>query len=181
MRSPRLTLRQWADTDAIRLGVAVTSSLDHLRPWMPWVASEPLTNSQRVELINKWHADWEQGGDVVIGAFLDDLVIGSAGLHRRRGPRILEIGYWIHVDHTRNGFATEVAAALTTAAFTVPEIAHVEIHHDKANIASTGIPRRLGYALIEETPDAVTSPGEIGIDCRWSMNRQDWIDKLPPA
>jgi hypothetical protein len=33
---------------------------------------------------------------------------------------------------------------LTNAAFTVPEITQVEIHHDKANVASAGVPRSLG-------------------------------------
>jgi RimJ/RimL family protein N-acetyltransferase len=181
IHTPRLTLRLWAEADAVRLGVAVASSLEHLRPWMPWVASEPLTHSQRLGLIDMWQADWEQGGDVVVGAFMGDVVIGSAGLHRRRGPRVLEIGYWVHVDHTRNGYAAEIATALTTAAFTVPEIDRVEIHHDKANLASAGVPQRLGYTLVEETPDVVSAPGEVGIDCSWLMNRQDWIDRPVPV
>ena len=181
MRSPRLTLRQWVEADATRQGVAVATSLEHLRPWMPWIESEPLTHSQRLGLIRTWRADWEQGGDVVIGAFVGDVVIGSTGLLRRRGPRILEIGYWVHVDHTRKGYAAEIAAALTTAAFTVPDIDHVEIHHDKANFASGGVPKRLGYTLVDETPNVVSAPAEVGIDCRWSMNRQDWIDRPLPA
>jgi RimJ/RimL family protein N-acetyltransferase len=176
MRGARLTLRRWAVADAALLGDAVTASTDHLRPWMPWIAAEPLTDAQRVGLIMQWQDDWDQGGDLVIGAFLDDAVIGSAGLHRRRGAGVLEIGYWVHVDHTMKGFATEVATVLTTAAFTVPGIGRVEIHHDRANVASGGVPRRLGYTFADETPDAVTSPGEEGIDCRWVMTRRRWVE-----
>lgn len=175
MRSPRLTLRRWVEADVPELSAAITTSLDHLRPWMPWIAFEPVTQSQRVGLVDKWRLDWEQGGDSVVGVFLGDVVVGSAGLHRRRGPGVLEVGYWMHVDHTGKGFATEAASALTTAAFTVPEIERVEIHHDRANIASAGVPRRLGFTFVEETPDSVTSPGEDGIDCRWLITRQDWI------
>ena len=51
----------------------------------------------------------------------------------------------------------------------MPDIERVEIHHDKANIASAGVPRSLGYTFAGETLDAVTSPGEVGIDCRWVM------------
>lgn len=178
MHAPRLTLRRWVEADAQILSAAVVASIDHLRPWMPWISAEPLSPSARVALINQWQAGWESGGDVVVGVFLHGVVVGSAGLHRRRGPDAIEIGYWVHVDHTRQGFATEIATALTTAAFTVPEIDRVEIHHDMSNIVSAGVPRRLGFAFIEETPDVVSAPGEVGIDCRWLMSRQDWIENV---
>ncbi len=141
---------------------------------MPWIQVEPQSAENRLALINRWQADWEAGGDVVIGAFLEGEVIGSAGLHRRRGPGVLEIGYWIHLDHIGKGFATEIAEALTTAAFSVDGIDRVEIHHDKANVASGGVPRRLGYTFAGETPDSVTSPGEVGVDCRWLITRDQW-------
>jgi ribosomal-protein-serine acetyltransferase len=173
--SPRLTLRRWIAADAAQLSAAITANLEHLRPWMPWISAEPTSLADRVALIEQWRSEWERGGDAVLGAFVDGVVVGSTGFHRRRGPRVLEIGYWVHVDHTRQGFATEIAASLTDAAFTVPDIERVEIHHDKANIASAGVPRNLGYAFAGETLDAVTSPGEIGIDCRWVMNGSEWI------
>ena len=176
--SPRLTLRRWVAADAPDLSAAVTANLEHLRPWMPWIAVEPASPVDRLALIAQWQTEWERGGDAVIGAFLDGAVVGSTGFHRRRGPGALEIGYWVHVDHTRKGYATEIAASLTSAAFTVPDIERVEIHHDKANIASAGVPRSLGYTFAGETLDAVTSPGEVGIDCRWVVQRHEWIAKV---
>ena len=145
---------------------------------MPWIAAEPVSIVDRLALIAQWQTEWERGGDAVFGAFLDGVAVGSTGFHRRRGPGVLEIGYWVHVDHTRKGFATEIAASLTSVAFTVPDIERVEIHHDKANIASAGVPRSLGYTFAGETLDAVTSPGEVGIDCRWVVQRHEWIAKV---
>jgi ribosomal-protein-serine acetyltransferase len=174
MPAPRLTLRRWIPGDAQLIGAAIAENLDHLRPWMPWIAAEPQSLANRVALITQWQNEWDRGGDVVVGAFLDGAVVGSAGLHRRRGPRVLEIGYWVHGGHIRNGYATEIASALTTAAFTVPSIDRVEIHHDKANIASSGVPRRLGFTFGEESPNSVLAPGEVGIDCRWFVERQQW-------
>src|SRR5215212_11654819 len=125
MQSPRLTLRRWRGDDATALAQAIAKNVDHLRPWMPWIAAEPQTTQNRLSLILQWESEWEHGGDLVVGAFLDGEVIGSAGLHRRRGPGVLEIGYWVDLEHTRAGFATEMASALTTAAFTVPGIERV--------------------------------------------------------
>ena len=45
---------------------------------------EPQTPENRLALIAQWQADWESGGDALIGAFLDGEVVGSTGLHRRR-------------------------------------------------------------------------------------------------
>jgi ribosomal-protein-serine acetyltransferase len=177
MHSPRLTLRRWTESDAPALSAAILTSLAHLRPWMPWVVSEPVRPEDRVALIDRWNADWEQGGDLVVGVFMDGTVVGGSGLHRRRGPGVLEIGYWVHVDHLRAGIASEVSETLTTAAFTVPGIERVEIHHDKANAASAGVPRRLGFAFTDESPTPVVAPGEAGIDCRWLVTREDWLSR----
>ena len=174
LRSDRLTLRAWTPDDAEALNAAIAASLDHLRPWMPWVAFEPMSVADRVRLLEQWRGEREQAGDSVLGAFAGDTIIGGTGLHRRAGPDTLEIGYWVHVDHVRRGYATEMARTLTSAAFADPEIEFVEIHHDRANVASAGVPRALGFRLVSETPDEITAPGEEGIDCCWRISRLDW-------
>jgi ribosomal-protein-serine acetyltransferase len=67
-----------------------------------------------------------------------------------------------------------VTAALTDVAFTRGDIERVEIHHDRANAASAGVPRALGYELVRERPDAVDAPGEEGVDCTWVITRDRW-------
>jgi RimJ/RimL family protein N-acetyltransferase len=165
---PRLTLRRWLPADVPALNAAIEASTEHLRPWMPWVAHEPMSVDHRRELIATWDRYWRSGGDTTFGAFLGEVVVGGAGLHRRAGPDTLEIGYWVHVDHLRRGYATELARGLTTAALSVPGITRVEIHHDAANIASRGVPQSLGYHLDGETSDEPTAPNDIGIDVAWS-------------
>lgn len=173
----RVKLRRWLATDAGALCALVEDNLEHLRPWMPWAANEPLSVEQRVGLIETWATASTAGGDAVFGVCLGDQPIGSCGLHRRRGPHGLEIGYWIDKDFVGRGLATEAARVLTAAAFTVRDITFVEIHHDKANVASARIPEHLGYALLGETPDIVEAPGEVGVDCTWRMEANDWIEQ----
>jgi RimJ/RimL family protein N-acetyltransferase len=117
---------------------------------MGWVNQEPLSLTRRKELLEEWEQEWLKGGDVVMGAFVNGEVAGGCGLHHRVGPGGLEIGYWTHPSFLRQGIASEAARTLTAAAFRVPEITYVEIRHDKANEASAGVPRKLGYDLIEE-------------------------------
>jgi ribosomal-protein-serine acetyltransferase len=167
-----LTLRRWARDDAAELGEAVADSVEHLRPWISWIAHEPLSVTAREALIDDWHQQWLAGGDLVMGVFVDGAVAGGCGLRRRIGPGGLEIGYWIARRFLRQGIATTVAGLLTDAAFSDPAITRVEIHHDQANQASAGVPRKLGLRLARERVDEIQAPGESGISCEWQITRQ---------
>jgi ribosomal-protein-serine acetyltransferase len=169
-----LIVRAWARDDAGQLGEAVTDSVEHLRPWMPWVAHEPLSVTERQALIDSWHQEWLAGGDVVMGVFVDGAVAGGCGLHRRIGPSGLEIGYWTSRRFLRQGIATTAAGLLADAAFADPAITRVEIHHDQANRASAGVPRKLGFCLARERVDEIQAPGESGISCDWQITREKW-------
>jgi ribosomal-protein-serine acetyltransferase len=166
-----LVLRRWTIDDAGALQRAVAESENHLRPWMPWMAVEPIELEARRQLIERWRHAWEAGGDAVLGIHVDGEVAGSTGLHRRRGPHALEIGYWVHVDFLRRGLAGRVAATLTEAALALPGIEAVEIHHDKANQISARIPEALGYRFLGETPDTPEAPAEVGVDWGWRFER----------
>lgn len=166
-----LELRRWTIDDVGALQGAVAESAEHLRPWMPWMAAEPIALGARRNLIERWQHNWEAGGDSVLGVYVDGAVAGSIGLHRRRGPDALEIGYWIHVDFLRRGLGRKAAAALTATALELPGINAVEIHHDKANQISARIPQALGYTFLGETPDTPEAPAEVGIDWAWRIER----------
>lgn len=173
IQTQRLTLRRWVPGDEALLAAAVDASRDHLVPWMPW-ASTDISLAERRELITGWDADWRGGGDIVLGVFLDEAVIGGTGLHTRRGPAVLEVGYWIHPAHVGQGYATEIAEAQTTVAFAAEEIERVEIHCDRANGASGRVPEKLGFALTSEEPRPIEAPGESGVTCCWTMTRAEW-------
>lgn len=177
LHSDRLVLRRWRVSDVGALAAAITTSLEHLRPWMPWIAAEPVSEPDRSAWIEQVTADWAAGGDVILGIFVGDAIVGGSGLHRRGGPDTLDIGYWIHVDHVRQGIAREASAMLTDAAFATAGINIVHIHHDRANAASGSIPRSLGFDLVAETPRALTAPGEVGIDCQWRVDRATWLGR----
>ncbi len=106
--------------------------------------------------------------------FAADVVVGGTGLHRRIGEGGLEIGYWTHVDHVREGYATEVSRALTDPAFTVEGIDRVEIHHDRDNVPSGRIPPSLGYRNVGEIAHPPEAPSESGIRRIWRTTRAEW-------
>jgi RimJ/RimL family protein N-acetyltransferase len=147
VRTERLTIRCWEPRDAPLLKDALDTSLEHLRPWMPWAMDEPKPLDEKVELLRRFRGQFDLGEDFVYGVFERDEseVVGGSGLHTRLGEGALEIGYWIRASRVRQGFARETAAALTKLAFAVCGVDRVEIRVDPANEASLGVPRALGF------------------------------------
>ena|GEM_PF-424157 len=161
VRTPRLVLREWAEDDARTLVELVTANVEHLRPWMAWIADEPRSVDDRRADIRAWREKRNAGEEVALGVFLhDSTVIGGAGLHDRGRPATLEIGYWLSAAHTGQGYATELSDALTTAGLAVDGVEAIEITHDTANLASAAVPRRIAYR-------------NVG-DGRWRMPAAAW-------
>jgi RimJ/RimL family protein N-acetyltransferase len=144
--SERLVLRCYTPVDAPLLKDAVDSSLEHLRPWMPW-AQEPASLDETIALLRRFRGRFDLDDEAIYGIFVPDgsEIVGGAGLHPRVAPGGLEIGYWIRSSRTGAGLATEAAAVLTRVAIELCGMDRVEIHVDPANAASLAIPRKLGY------------------------------------
>ncbi|WP_221089652.1 GNAT family N-acetyltransferase [Deinococcus aquaedulcis] len=149
LRTPRLWLRRPAVADAPALVAAVNASLPELRRWMHW-AQAPLTlegaqanlhaAAERFETREnlRYHVWNAQGTEL----------LGSSGYHALdwRVPKG-EIGYWIATAHTGQGYAQEVAQALTELALGPLAFARLEIRCDPDNTRSARIPQTLGYTL----------------------------------
>jgi RimJ/RimL family protein N-acetyltransferase len=144
----RLVLRCWEPRDAPLFKEAVDSSLDHLRPWMPWAAHDPQPLPEKVRLLRRFRGNFDRGEDFVYGIFSrnETEVVGGTGLHPRVGEGAFEIGYWIRASRVGEGLATEAAAALTRVAFELCGVDRVEIRVAPANVASVAVPRKLRYA-----------------------------------
>ncbi|MDQ8164286.1 MAG: GNAT family N-acetyltransferase [Gemmatimonadota bacterium] len=183
IKTQRLLLRPWRVEDAPRMKAAIDANLDHLRAWMPWALNEPSPLEDIATRIAMFAEEFEAGSNGVYAIFSRDgtEVIGGTGLH----PRIesgLEIGYWIARAHTRNGYATEAARALTESALTMPDVAAVQIRCDPRNIASAGVPAKLGYRHIKtfNDPDILVD-GSPRATMVWQISAHDQHPHLRPA
>jgi RimJ/RimL family protein N-acetyltransferase len=172
--TPRARLRRWRVEDAELLVSLVTENLEHLRPWMPWAQERPTIEHEQAYLERMQYA-WDRCTDFSYAVtLLTGEPVGGMGLHTRQGPGTLEIGYWVAAAHTRRGYATACARALTDAAFALPGIERVLIRCDEANLASAAVPRRLGFTLVEIAPRTAEAPGETGRGMTWVVRRDRW-------
>jgi RimJ/RimL family protein N-acetyltransferase len=182
--TPRLRLRCWDPRDAPLLEEALHSSLEHLRPWMPWAHDEPTSLDDKIDRLRRFRGLFDLGEDFIYGIFTPDEseVVGGTGLHTRVGEEALEIGYWLRASRIGQGLAREAAAALTTVAFRVCGVDRVEIRVDPANETSLRVPRALGFTeegmLRRRLP---AGEGEPRRDAVVFAMFADELDGSPPA
>jgi RimJ/RimL family protein N-acetyltransferase len=175
----RLVIRRWAETDAELARSAIASSVDHLRPWMPWAFDEPKSLEETIARIRNDQVRFDSGTDFTVAIFdaNETQILGACGLHRRIGEGGLEIGYWIRADRINRGLATEASRALTTAALTLPGISRVQIHCDPNNVASSRVPEKLGFRMIERRRGNKKTPsGEPRDTLVFEMTPERWND-----
>lgn len=160
--------RLWVD-DAARLFAAVEPSIAELRMFMPWAAENPTLQAVTAYLERVWDPPATFGYGLYDGT---GEVVGAFGLHARRGPGILEIGYWVRSDRTGRGYATASARALAVAALEhFADVDRIEIRCDPANLASGAIPRKLDFRLdrVDEAP--IEAAAQTGKQQVWVKTR----------
>jgi ribosomal-protein-serine acetyltransferase len=168
-----LTLDRWRPNDLEPLFAAVSDTIEQLRPWMLWAAHHELASI--AQFLSESEYGWKQGDRFEFGIHgRDRVVLGSASLMSRIGAGGLEIGYWVHTAYTRQGVATRAAAALTEVALALGGVDRVEIHHDKANLASGVIAARLGFRNLGTFSEVPKAPAETGREVRWRMEKREF-------
>jgi RimJ/RimL family protein N-acetyltransferase len=147
IETDRLVIRCYDPEDAPLLKEAVDSSLDHLRPWMPWARFESQTLDEKVDLLRGFRSVFDADEDFPYGVFAPDETrqLGGAGLHRRGGDGSLEIGYFIRADSIGRGLATEVTAVLARVGIEKCGMERIDVQVDPENVRSLAIPRKLGF------------------------------------
>ena len=178
IESERLVIRCYSPKDALYLQKSVQESLEHLRPWMPWVKDEPEELKVKIERLRMFRSKFDLSENYIYGVFdpNETELIGGTGLHPRVGLNAFEIGYWINVNHVNKGYATEISAALTKVAFEIENVNRVEIHADPNNIKSAAIPKKLGYVYEATLRSRIeTIEGEPSDSMIWSILKEEYL------
>jgi len=177
----RLLIRAPRAGDGPELYQAVSESLEHLRPWMPW-AHEPQSVEHSEETARRMYAEFVVRQDLPLFLFLKgtNTMVGGSGLHRIEWqvPRF-EIGYWVRKRFEGQGFITEAAAGITRFAFETLQAERVEIRMDERNVRSWRVAERLGFTL-EGTlrHDMRDVHGGLRNTRVYAMIRKDWSQRI---
>ena len=164
VRTQRLVLRRQSPDDAHLINEAVDASLAHLQSSVAWAQAAPFPLPALAAHLAISAAAFDAGQAWTFSIFdpARTRVLGAAALDRGEhglltlvGENALEAGYWLRVDATGHGYATEATAALVELGFTRLGAARVAICHDPSNVASEGVPRRLGFRCVGIFSDTI--------------------------
>lgn len=164
-------LRRWrGQRDFERTFTLIEESVDHLRPWEPWVEEHSAEHTRN--FLARAESKWASG-DVYNYAIAEGgTLVGMCQSYRGPEPQGRLMGYWLHPAATGRGLATRATAAVVTEMFALPDVAYLEITHDSANTSSAAIPRRLGFTeLRREQAPLPTAPSGSGINVVWRLER----------
>lgn len=180
IETKRLILRCYQPKDAVLLKSTLDASIDHLRPWLSWIKPEPEPLETTIKRIRKWRGQFDLGEDYTFGIFNkeEDILIGSAGLHTQLGIRGRKIGYWLHANHLRKGYAFEAAKGLTKVGFEIEHLQRIEIHCSPENVRSENIPKKLGYLTEGQLANRRTNAYGVKRNIFvWTMFRHEYAEK----
>lgn len=171
-----IVLRPLTEADGPALVDAINASLPELQRWFTW-ARDLVDAAEQTDRLSAAASCFDAGTDYEYGIIERDTgaLVGCIRLNPQEAPNVAAIGYWVRSDRHRRGYATSATVAVTRAAFDVlRRIERIEIHMDKANVASTGVPGRAGYVLDREETREILAPGHTGKGWVWVADKLRW-------
>ncbi|WP_199199545.1 GNAT family N-acetyltransferase [Amycolatopsis sp. CA-128772] len=167
-RDGDLTLTRWRPADRAALTAAVGGSLDHLRPFLIWVAGG-YTDAEAAEFLALTAKRWESGESCEYAVRAGPDLAGGIGVMTRDGG--VEIGYWLARGFVGRGLITRAVRLLTAEAFRLGA-GYVEIKHDERNVRSGAVPARFGFTKVRTEPaEKPLAPSCTGTNQVWRLVR----------
>lgn len=165
IETERLVLRCYEPGDVKHLDGAAIHSIDHIGRFLPHARAELL--GDRSALLADAIRGFETGERFAYGMFLHSgAYVGNCGA-RWVGERELNIGYWILVEHLRQGYTTEAVRAVTTAGFSAG-VSRFVLNCDPANTASIGVARSAGFVYLS-TDERTDANGTPFVEMTWEL------------
>jgi RimJ/RimL family protein N-acetyltransferase len=177
-------LRCWSPTDAPRVRRVLDQSDAYLRPFIPFMVSEPRSLPDTVTWLRRHRACFDRDQHYWYAIFdpTEATLMGETMLLDRADDGQREVGYWLAPEHAGHGYATEVAAAMTRLAFELDGVDRVEIQCAPENTRSVAVARRLGYLHEATLARRITdTDGEVRDLMIWVMFRTRYPGSPPHA
>lgn len=172
--TPRVVLRCWDPADTPALHELIAENLEHLRPWVSWVAGEPKPLEARLEEVRQWRAqfDVDQAWNWAMLAADDGQLVGGVVMNLLLDGASVDVGGWVGQTRARRGFHTDGAAAAARVAFEVLGMTRVQATTDLENERSIALMRKLGFT--HEATLRHLENGERRDEMVWTILVTEW-------
>lgn len=152
LRTSDFVVRWYQNGDGPAMAESISSSVEHLKPWMGW-AAESHTAEECEARARKFRANCLLNTNFILGVWsLDDTrLLGGTGFHLR-GVRdvwdgVGEIGMWIRGDEAGRGLGTALLKAMLAWGFSEWPWERLSWHCDSRNMASRRTAQKAGMKL----------------------------------
>lgn len=170
LETPRLLLREMTDEDFSAL-YAILSDPETMKYY-----PKPYDESGTRRWINWCRESYQKNGFGLWAVILKDTgeFIGDCGISLQpiNGQWLPEIGYHIHKDHWRKGYASEAAAACIRLAFEQFDFPAVYSYMKHTNEPSWRTAMKNGMILVEEYDDPVNTRIRV-----YAITREAWENR----
>lgn len=150
LQTPRLVLRPFDPADADDL-FAVYGNAGAMRYWSTLPHETVAVTAQMIE--RTLAAD--PGTHAEFAIVYNGKVIGKVGLWQ-----LPEIGYVLHPDYWRRGFATEAVEAVIAHGFETLGLSQITADVDPENAASLAMLKKLGFAITGQAQNTIEIGGK---------------------
>jgi RimJ/RimL family protein N-acetyltransferase len=177
LRTERLELRPFNDDDLdALLEMQGNEEVTRYLPWGPQSRDQVLRLLERIKPLTAVDAS---GDGTRLAAILPDsrAVVGDFSLWRTSREHAQgEIGFVVHPDHQRRGYATEACAALLHLGFERLGLHRIIGQADARNVASIGVMERLGMRREAHLRENGQIKGEWTDEVIYAALAHEWRD-----
>lgn len=145
----RLLIRGPLPGDGVLVRTAVLESQAALKPWMIFATNVASEEAYEIR-VREGQLNYLGRKDFWLLLFLKGTktLVGSSGLHNANwAVPSFEIGYWLHTNHTGQGYMTEAVHGISQFAFTHFQAQRLLIRCDTENERSAAVARRCGFTF----------------------------------
>lgn len=176
----RIPIKTVLQTERLKLRVVSHSDID-----LVWSASrtpgfndgmvwDPPPNKEALISITENNLiAWEEGTSFTFTIVLTEanIPIGRTSIRGDGDPDVWNIGFWIHPDYWRNGYATEAARAVIAFGFEELAASKITTAHAVFNTPSKRVIEKLGFRFTGENPCGFIKQGKPVHEYEYAIER----------
>lgn len=158
LQTERLTLRAVSHSDIdLVWSASRTPGFNDGMIWDP-----PQNKEELIPITEKNRIAWEEGNSFTFTIELTEtnIPIGRTAIRGNSEPGVWNIGFWIHPDYWRNGYATEAARAVIKFGFGELAASKITTAHAVFNTPSKRVIEKLGFRFTGENPCGFVKQGK---------------------
>lgn len=173
LRSPRVLLRAVDESDVELVWDA--SRFPNFTQGMGW---EPPDTREEIRAVARDTLTARRLGKAYTFTIVRAATVAALGrmtLRQTVRPCVWSMGYWVHPEHSGQGYATEAGQLAIAFGFHQWSVDRIDVSHAHWNVASQRVIEKLGFLFIRDNPSGHTKHGQPVAVREYKQDRSDWL------